>query len=314
MKILIVCSGKPSNPKWSFELTRSYVYEQIESIKKLGIEYDTYFIEGKGVLGYLKNYASMVKKIKSYQPDLIHAHFGLSGLLASLYRKTPVITTFHGCDINVKKNRKFSYLASKLSVENIFVNETQPSKINYLKKIHIIPCGIDMDIFVPIDKQLARKQLNLSLNKKYALFTSSFETAVKNYPLAKEAIDKSENNIEVLELKDYTREEVCLLLNAVDVLLMTSFREGSPMIIKEAMSCNCPIVSVNVGDVKDVISKTENCYISSFNPIEISQYIDRVLNSNKETIGRDKVEEYSMDKIADKIFKIYKRIINHENQ
>ena len=181
MKILIICSGKPSNPQWNFNLNRSYVYEQIKSIQNLniGVEYNTYFIEGNGVLGYLKNYSDMVQKIKLYQPNLIHAHYGLSGLLASLQRKVPVVTTFHGSDINVKKNIPFSYLASKLSKENIFVHKNQPSKINYANHINLIPCGVDTKLFYPINKKEARQILQLDLDKKYVLLQALLITRLK---------------------------------------------------------------------------------------------------------------------------------------
>jgi glycosyltransferase involved in cell wall biosynthesis len=311
MKVLIVCSGKPSNPKWSFELTRSYIYEQSESLKDLGIEYDTYFIEGNGILGYIKNYSSMMKKIKSYSPNLIHAHYGLSGLLATFQGKVPVVTTFHGSDINIKRNRPFSYLASKLSAENIFVHENQPSKINYKDTLHLIPCGVDRKIFFSIDKNEARKRLKLDANQKYGLFAGSFDNVVKNYPLAKEAIAISKNTIELLELKNYTRKEVCLLMNAVDFLLMTSFSEGSPLVIKEAMCCNCPIASVDVGDVKNVIFKTEGCYLSSYNFNELSKCIDNIFELNKRTNGRKDIEEFSLEKTALKIVQVYNKVIKN---
>ena len=309
MKILIICSGKPSILKWSFKLNKSYVYEQAESLSKLGIVYDTYFIEGKGILGYLKNYRNMIKKIKEYQPDLIHAHYGLSGLLANLQRKIPVITTFHGSDINIAKNRPFSYMASKLSVENIFVHENQPLKINYRNEIHLIPCGVDTEIFFPIAKNEAREKLKLDKNKKYSLFTGSFMNSVKNYPLAREAIVKSENKIELLELKGYSREEVCLLMNAVDFLIITSHSETGPIVAKEAMSCNCAIVSVDVGDVNSVIGKTENCYVTAYNSEELSQCIDTILALDERTKGRENIEKYSLDKIAIRVFKIYKKVV-----
>lgn len=306
MKILIVCSGKPSNPKWSFELNRSYVYEQAESL--IDLEYDTYIIEGNGLIGYLKNYPAMIKKIKSYKPDLIHAHYGLSGLLANLQRKVHVITTFHGSDINVPFIRIFSYIASKMSIENIFVHEDQPRKIFYKKDIHLIPCGVDRNFFYPLDKYKSRKILGLEIDKNYALFTGAFTNNVKNYSLAKEAIAQSKYNIELLELKGYTREEVKLLMNAVDFLLMTSLTEGSPMVIKEAMCCNCPIVSVDVGDVKNVVSDTEGCCVTSYDADEISKSIDMVLELDSKTTGREKMEKYSLEKIASKVFKIYKNI------
>ena len=315
MKILIVCSGKPSNPQWSFELTRSYVYEQIESIRNLnlGIEYDTYFIEGNGISGYLKNYKSMVQKIKLYQPDIIHAHYGLSGLLASLQRKLPVITTFHGSDINVKKNRPFSYLASKLSKENIFVHKNQPSKINYANHINLIPCGVDTKLFYPIDKKEARQILQLDLDKKYVLFTGTFNNKVKNYPLAKEAIENSTYEIELLELKGYTRKEVCLLMNAVDALIITSFSETGPIVAKEAMCCNCPIVSVDVGDVRDVVATTTGCFVTSYDAVELAHAMNDVFKLNKKTEGIHKMKKYSLDRIANQVLQVYKKVINDDN-
>jgi len=309
MKILIVCSGKPSNPKWSFELTRSYVYEQAESTKKLGVEYETYFIEGKGVLGYLKNYKKMVEKINLYKPDIIHAHYGLSGLLANLQRKVSVITTFHGSDINLKSIRPLSYMASRLSADNIFVHENQPEKINYKNEINLIPCGVDIDIFFPIDKSEARNKLKLEKNKKYGLFAGSFTNFVKNYSLAKEVLLKSRNEIELLELKGYTREEVCLLMNAVDFLIITSHSETGPIVAKEAMCCNCPIISVDVGDVKSVIYGTKNSYITDYNSNEISSCIDKVLIMDSRTNGREHIAKYSLENIAQKVIKIYKKVI-----
>jgi len=310
MRILIICSGKPSNPQWSFVLNRSYVYEQAESLKEIGVEYETYFIEGKGILGYLKNYKKMTQKIKDYQPNVIHAHYGLSGLLATLQRKVPVITTFHGSDINIPFIRIFSYIASRLSAENIFVNKEQPAKLFYKKEVHLIPCGIDTKAFSPIDKIKAQIKLKLDLNKKYALFTGSFTNKVKNYPLAKDVIEKTKYDIELLELKGYTREEVCFLLNAVDVLIMTSFTEGSPMIIKEAMCCNCPVVSVNVGDVKDTLFSTKGSYVSSsYESIELEKYIENVITVNKRTNAREKALQYDLKKVAKEVWQIYKKVM-----
>ena len=311
MKILIVCSGKPSNPKWSFELNRSYIYEQAESLKELGIEYDTYYIEGKGIIGYLKNYKNMMNKIKEYRPNLIHAHYGLSGLLANLQRKVPVITTYHGSDINVKQIRPFSYLASKLSTENIFVHKTLAPKINYKKEVHLIACGVDTKLFYPIEKDKARELLNLKTDKKYGLFTSSFQNNVKNYPLAKEAIEKSKYDVELLELKGYTREEVNLLMNAVDFLIITSLSETGPLVAKEAMCCNTPIVSVDVGNVKDTLSETNGSYITySYDATELAEYIDKVIENNQKTNVREKALQYDLANVAKRVLKVYQKVVN----
>lgn len=311
MKILIVCSGKPSNPQWSFKLNRSYVYEQAESLKELGIEYDTYFIEGNGILGYLKNHKNMMNKIKEYNPDLIHAHYGLSGLLANLQRKVPVITTYHGSDINVKQIRPFSYLASKLSTENIFVHKDLAPKINYKKEVHLIACGVDTKLFYPIEKDKAKKILDLREDKKYGLFTSSFQNNVKNYPLAKEAIEKSKYDVELLELKGYTREEVNLLMNAVDFLIISSLSETGPLVAKEAMCCNTPIVSVDVGNVKDTLFETDGSYVVSlYDATELASYIDKVIETNQKTNAREKSLQYDLPQVSKKVLKVYEKVLN----
>ncbi len=99
------------------------------------------------------------------------------------------------------------------------------------------------------------------------------------------------------------------MLNASNLLLLTSFSEGSPQIIKEAMACNCPIVATDVGDIKEVIGNTEGCYITSFNPDDVAAKIKLALDFNKRTNGREKIKPFDNELIAKKIYKIYTRII-----
>jgi len=79
-------------------------------------------------------------------------------------------------------------------------------------------------------------------------------------------------------LKDVPYEDIPVYMNASDVLILSSFHEGSPNVVKEAMACNCPIVATNVGDVKWVLGNTEGCYISSFDPINYSEKLNRHWN------------------------------------
>tara|TARA_R110002073_G_scaffold72537_1_gene177538 strand:- start:547289 stop:548197 length:909 start_codon:yes stop_codon:yes gene_type:complete len=302
MKILIVASGNSNalNP---------FIADQMAALMKEHVVMDYFLIKGSGVSGYLSNYKALLKKIKEYNPDILHAHYGLSGLFASLQRKKPVITTFHGCDVNVPKLRAISFLADKLSAKSIFISTKLANKLNK-KDPTVIPCGIDLDVFYPMDKNSAREKLNLSKSKKYILFSSAFSNHVKNFPLAQEAVSMTGNkNLEILELKGYNREEVALLMNAVDLVLLTSLREGSPQFIKEAMSCNTPIVSVDVGDVKDVISTTKGCYIAENNSEDISFKIEKALELEEVTKGRENIQQFDNKIIAKDIIAIYNSII-----
>jgi teichuronic acid biosynthesis glycosyltransferase TuaC len=308
MKVLIVCSGNAEN--FDFRIHQAFIYEQIEAVKKNHkIEYDTFFIKGRGVSGYLKNLRAMNSKIKRYLPDMVHAHFGLSGLLACLQRKVPVIITFHGSDGHVPQVRFFSKIASRLSRFNIFVSTVIQKFIYENDRDFIIPCGIDLEIFQSIDMKIAREELSFMPDKKYILFSSGFDNQVKNSPLAFSAVEKIELKCELIELKNKSREEVNLLLNACDLLLLTSFSEGSPQIIKEAMACNCPIVATDVGDIKEVIGKTDGCFITSFEPEDVAEKIGIALKFDKRTYGREKIKNFNNKLVAEKVYSVYKKVV-----
>jgi len=285
--------------------------EQIEALSNLGIEYQIFLKKGKGIIGYLKNYKKLIKTISNYNPDIIHAHYGLTGLLCNLQRNKPVITTYHGSDINNKKAFLFSKIALKLSTHNIFVSEKL--KLKSKSDGTIIPCGLDFEIFYPINKRIAREEMGLSNNKIYTLFSSHFSNPIKNYNLAKNAIDLQPDKIEIIELKNYDRKQVCLLLNAVDFAILTSFSEGSPQFIKEAMACNCPIVATNVGDIENLFSDSDGVFLTDFDTTAVSNNIKLALNFSQlfnRTNGRDFMTNYNNKIIANKIITVYNKILN----
>ena len=305
MKILIVCSGN------SRYVISPFIKEQVESLKKFGIIIDYFLIKGYGVFGYLKNLPKLNKQIKKGKYDLIHAHYGLSGLLANLQRKISVITTFHGLDICRKSNKMLSWVSSLLSIANIFVVDKIQFKFITNNK-YIIPCGVNLELFKPLDPTSLKIKYKFSSKKRYILFSSRFNNEVKNWILATQAIDSlNSNNIEVIELDGYSRLEVVELMNICDMALLTSVSEGSPQFIKEAMACNIPIVSTDVGDVKKVLGDTEGCYITSFDPQDVADNIQKALDFGKRTKGRERIIQLGLDSdtIVKKIIEIYKKMI-----
>ena len=182
MKVLVVCSLNSGS-------IAPFILEQVESLQVLGLEIDFFYIKQKGLFGYLRERKSLLIKIKTFQPDLIHAHYGLSGLLANLQFSVPVVTTFHGSDINDARIYPFSLLASILSAQSIFVSELNLNKIGSGAKRTLIPCGVNIELFQAIEKSFARRELGLELNVQYVLFAGAFQNPVKNAVLAQSAID-----------------------------------------------------------------------------------------------------------------------------
>lgn len=301
-KVLIVCSGNHAG-------IASFILEQVNSLQLKGILIEFFYVSQKGIMGYLKSLKSLKEKIAVFNPDIVHAHYGLSGLLSNLQRKVPVVTTYHGSDINIPQIRFFSKISIFLSAHNIFVAEKLWKVAGSPNKSSIIPCGVDTSVFNTMDRVEARKYFQWNENEKLVLFAGSFDNSVKNSGLAKNAVSKL-NNVCLIELKGYTREEVALLFNAVDAALMTSLTEGSPQFIKEALACNCPVVSVNVGDVLEMISDVSNSFIVNYNADEIAEKLNLILETQQRSDGRSIIlsKKLALPEVADQLIEIYRQI------
>jgi glycosyltransferase involved in cell wall biosynthesis len=309
MKVLIVCSGTQG-------ILSPFIKEQMDSLTKLGVEFSLFQINRKGFIGYLLHLIPLKRILKKNNPDLIHAHYGLSGLLSNLQRRIPVITTFHGLDINNPRTFKFSKWTHKLTAASIFVEETMQRKVPTFNNSAVIPCGVDITVFYPMKNANQKKSSVIKPDCINILFSSSFSNPIKNYPLAKDACicleRKINKTVNLIELKGYDRQQVNLLINSVDCALITSFSEGSPQFLKEAMACNCPIVSTNVGDIKRVLGNTVGCYIASFKPEEVVEKIKQALDFGQKTNGRERIIELGLDSesVAKKIINVYHKVLN----
>ncbi len=299
MKILIVCSKNSGR-------IAPFITDQVEALQESGVNCEYFTVEGKGIKGYLLNLLPLWRKISVWKPDIVHAHYGLSGVLANLQRKVPVVTTYHGSDINNPKVRRFSKIAIRLSAWNIFVSQKNIQLSGVEKRFSLIPCGVDTSVFKPMDKALCRQKFGFEPHEKLILFAGAFDNKVKNPELAMEAVAKIPD-ARLLELKGYNRMQVAELMNAVDVCLMTSHTEGSPQFVKEALACNCPVVSVNVGDVEELLQGVEHCEIVEREADLISENLNALLLSSVRSDGNKKIRNSGLaaDRVAEKLKEIY---------
>lgn len=304
MRILIVASGNKG-------AMAPFIVEQAEALKAIGCEVGFYGLRGKGVKGYLGNLSSLRRKIQDFRPDVVHAHYGLSGLLACLQRRVPVVVTYHGSDINDPHVFRYSQKAMRLAAWNVFVSRKTLEIAHPKKKYSLLPCGIDLAEQQLTERGEARRTMGWSGDKRYVLFAGAFDNEVKNAPLAQEAVALLGEDVELLELKGYTRDEVTLLMCAADAFLMTSLTEGSPQVIKEALACGCPIVSVDVGDVKERTEGVAGCYVAeSREPEALAGLLQKALAFEGKTKGREKLVADGLDNrvVAQRLMEIYETV------
>ena len=331
MRVLVVVSG-------NHERVAPFVVEQAEALQKAGCDIQMFLVEGHGAHGYLRNLGRLKTAIRQFHPDVVHAHFGLCGLICTLQHKVPVVVTYHGSDINDRRILPLSRIAMRCAAHNIFVsrrlmekaylfsqrrrqqvNKSTSQQVNKSTRKRsrgfevcssVIPCGVDTTIFHPILREEACRIMQLDPAKHYVLFAGAFDNEVKNPKLAKEACALVPE-ITLLELKGYKRTEVAMLMNAVDCLLMTSHSEGSPQVVKEALACGCPIVSVDVGDVKEITNGIEGCYIATDdNAATLSMLLCKSIQRHERATGLDYIIRQQLDNpsIAHRLVSLYNRL------
>ncbi len=303
MRVLIVARCK--NGRYA-----PFITEQVDAIEKQGIECRYFGVDGKGITGYLRQLPKLRKAIREFPPDIIHAHYGLCGLLANYQRRIPVVTTYHGSDINDPRVLRLSRKSIRRSRFNIFVSQKNVDIARPQSNFALIPCGIDLEDYPVMDKADARRQMGLYPTGKYVLFAGAFDNPVKNASLAKAAM-KLVPEAELIELKGYSRPQVATLMQAVDAFLMTSFTEGSPQVIKEALACGCPIVSVDVGDVRERIEGIDGCHISASDVISLADTLKQAFAFGRKTRGREAIirDGLTNTQISARIKEIYSLIL-----
>lgn len=311
MKVLIVASANSGK-------ISPIIESQAKSILILNENFviDFYPVIGFGIIGYLKNVISLRKKIKIFVPDLIHAHYSYCGFLTSLcFSRVPIITSLMGSDLYKGKIHRLGVNFFYKIFWNICIVKSPDMKkrIN-IPSVSIIPNGVDLNTFYPLDKNDARKILNWDIECTIILFSSNPSRPEKYFKLASDALQLLSPQYKLKWLSDVKHEDMIYQYNASDVILLTSLYEGSPNVIKEAMACNCPVVSTDVGDVRWLFGDEPGHFISSFEPLDVAEKIKLALTFSEKygrTKGRDRIINLGLDSdtIANKIIDIYKIVI-----
>ena len=310
LRILFVSSGN------SKEGISPIIAAQGKSIEKMdsSIKIDYFTIKGKGVKGYLKAISKLKKHLKNNNYDIVHAHYSLSAIVASLAGAKPLVVSLMGSDIKAKKWFKWLILFFRNFFWSCSIVKSEDMRLSLgFKNIQVIPNGVDLNVFYPQEQKKCQTKLNWDLEKKHILFPSNPERPEKNYQLLEDSVNQLGSKfIQIHTLIDVPHKDVPFYLNAADVVVMTSLWEGSPNAIKEAMACNRLIVTTPVGDTEWLLKKVEGSYITTFSSENVSKNIKKALEYsmlNNETKSRERIKELglSSELIANKLIKNYKK-------
>lgn len=285
-----------------------------------------------------KNPFSVRKNLrqKAKQCDIIHIHFGgmyalLTWVLLSGINK-PKLITFHGTDIHAKSiktaknwrekvrirlNQWASFLSILLFDRCGFVAEDMleyvPKCLNkqISRKCFIQKLGVDYNLFCEEPKEIAREKLKLDANCVYALFSDISGTSIKRRDIANDIVMKLGEPYQLNIMCGVNPNMVPTFINSSEFVLLTSDEEGSPNIIREALSLNKPVFSVDVGDAKRQLAGLNNSAIISRDPQEAAETIKRVLSIPYVDNTRDtKQSVLDLNVIIKDVIDIYQQLSN----
>ena len=302
--VLVVTNMYPDEEHPDFG---TFVQEQVEGLRLRNLDVDVIVVGGKRrKSSYVEGTWRFWRQIRSQRYDLIHAHYVFSGVVARLQRRHPLVVSFHGAGEMVGWVGLLCKLLAPL-VNAVTVTSLQHKAQLGRKGAYVIPCGVDLELFKPLPQRTARAELNLPPGKKLVLFAGELR-AEKRVDVIKAAVGllhREDEDVELVIATDQPHERIPLYMNACDVLALASDHEGSPVVIKEAMACNLPIVSVDVGDVAQVIRGTEGCYICQRDPADMAQKLKLALARGQRTDGRRAVQHLSLGATVDSLLQVY---------
>ena len=282
------------------------------------------------------------KKINRLNPDIVHFHWICDGFVpiqevAKI--KQPLIWTLHdmwpftgGCHYNgtcdrymyecgkcpqlgsdkekdlshwVWSRKKKFWANLDLTVvtpSRWLANCARSSSLFGDKRIEVIPNGLDLQKFKPIDKSKAKEDLNLPVDKNLILFgaMNSIKDKRKGFQYLKSAINvlsedlafeaivfgnsgkDSQLNIPINYMGNFPDNMLTKLYSAADVFVAPSIQDNLPNTVMESLACGTPSVAFNIGGMSDMIVHKENGYLAKpFNTDDLARGIEWIVENDQ---------------------------------
>jgi teichuronic acid biosynthesis glycosyltransferase TuaC len=291
-----------------------YIKDQIVALRALGVSVDVLHIHRqKGKSTYLRvAWRLFQQSFQGDRYDLIHAYYGHCGLLARLQFRYPVVVTFRGSDLLSRRDGAIGRCVARLA-DGIIVMSEEMKSVAKRSDASVIPFGVDLDLFAPQPVQDARDELKLPPAEKLVLFPWNPARPVKRFDLVEEAVRmvrKKQDRVRLVAVYGEPHATVAKYMSACDVMVLASEHEGSPVAVREAMACGLPIVSVDVGDVHQIIANVEGCFLCKREASDIAEKVGEALSWGHRTDGLRKVKAAGASWAAEQVLEVYDSVLH----
>ena len=299
-------------------------------------------------LFYFLEAGILAQEINRQKIPHLHNHFGNSScsvaMLAAELGGFSYSFTIHGPHIffepyHWRLDEKINRALFICCISNYCRSQTMIfAPIDKWKKMHIVHCGIDPQLFQVSSHQGQGKRLlfvgRLAAFKGLPILLESLKALKKHHPditltvvgdggdrtsLEEMTVDLGlSSNVNFVGYK--SQAEVRKYFEETDVFVLSSFAEGVPVVLMEAMAAGVPVVATQIAGVNELVENGISGYIiPPGNPTPLTQSIEELLNNselrNKFAIAaRNKVEqEFNINLEAQKLHKVINRALQSAN-
>jgi glycosyltransferase involved in cell wall biosynthesis len=300
-----------------------FARRQMVSLEQRGVNVRNFFLSSRTSLGVLLGEMGRFRDaVQQFDPHIIHAHYGtVTSLFCAAATSRPLIISFRGSDLNPTSDigkmrslvgRFFSQISAVRASHIICVSQELKSRL-WLRtgRTSIIFDGVDLSLFKPMQRDEARRKLGWNQESKFIFFNLGGRPAGKRLYLAESAIEHARRTIPDIELVPVSKvdpERIPLYMNACDCLLLTSDWEGSPTVVKEALACNLPVVSVDVGDVKELVKGVQPSWVGPADAEAIGSALVGILQTRTRSNGHTRAGEMSERNTTSRVLALYREI------
>jgi glycosyltransferase involved in cell wall biosynthesis len=291
-----------------------FVDEQVTSLRERGVDVSVEVIEGTASrLNYLTAVGRLRRRIRTEAFDLVHSHYCLTAAATWLARaglhRPPLVVTHHGVEVFTGWQAHLARWTTARADRTLVISRAMAAHLG-LDADAVLPCGVNLRMFKPAQIQTARERIGKPLDSTIVAWVGA-DRPEKRLSLARAAVAdlaKRLPEVELLVVSESRHDQVPHFLQAANVLLITSASEGGPLVAKEALACDLPVVSTDVGDVRDLVGDVAGCAVTDGTVPALAAALATAI-AHGAVNGRSRVAEYSLERVAERLETVYARVI-----
>jgi teichuronic acid biosynthesis glycosyltransferase TuaC len=285
----------------------TFVADQVAALQRTGEAEVAVFAFPPGA--YVPAARALWARHRGDRFDIVHSHFGLTQWPALAVRARARVVTLHGTDLAHPRSRPVTLAGLRfcdlVAVVSDALAEAVPRWATR-RPPAVLPAGVDVRRFYPIDRAEARRRLGLDPEEPYLLFAADPARPEKRYDRALAVAGE----VPLLSLGNVAPEQVPLWVNAANAVLVPSDREGFGLSALEALACNVPVLATPVGVHRHALEGIAGTLCARFDADVWRAALAPQLEAVDPRVqGRARAEMWSTDRMAVRVLAAWRGLL-----